>query len=150
VGWDPNNLGSMDVAHFYINNDVVSRLGGGHVQKSLSTYSLTSWENYPERELYDENGQLYLQLPAGKKAQSFVDAHRIESGFYRHFNTYRDDFRAADLEAIDPINAATFQQTGASFAGYLSDHSHYSPAEALFRNISAATAILALIPPDHL
>ena len=147
--YDPSKLGAAQVAHFYIKNDIVSRLGGGHVESSPSAYVLNSSVEHEAYEYVEDSGAIRF-YPAFTTAQHFVDAHRIESGFYRHFAKSHTDFTSAEKQELVPIASAAMQQRGAALAGWLSDHKNYSEAEAWARIASSAGAMLAFMGPNEI
>src|SRR6266542_4323091 len=144
---DPR-LASVETAHFYITNDLVSRLGGGDINGDTSSYNLPFYDFVNDIEARDVETGLPYTIPGGTPALDIADAHRIESGFYRGFRIFGGDFRdAGDPEPIDYIDAESVRDAGAAFAGLFAKKSAYSP-EAYLRTAGAALAMVALAPAD--
>jgi Ca2+-binding RTX toxin-like protein len=71
---DVNGFGGLaSVAHYFVTNDLVSRLGGGHLAGAGNTYEFT----FLSDKIDPRTGKPYLLDP--------VTAHRIETGFYQQF-----------------------------------------------------------------
>ncbi len=100
--------GSEQVVHYFVTNDLIHALGGGHVGGSVYELAFRSTEINPD------TNQPYLLNP--------VEAHRIETGFYREFakgglldNPYflaaqrRDDFQ--------PISVVNVEKLAGYFSG---------------------------------
>ncbi len=69
-----NNFdGLASVAHYFVTNDLVSRLGGGHIAEANNTYELA----FTSTDIDPRTKKPYLLDP--------ITAHRIETGFYQQF-----------------------------------------------------------------
>jgi hypothetical protein len=101
--YDPVVLAGVPTAHYVITNDIVSRLGEGNINGASNTYKLDFRASTAGTILPEYN--------------TVVDAHRIESGFYRGFATYGRSFDFAT--PINPegyfLNIPQLQQYGAYF-----------------------------------
>ncbi len=118
--YDKTLLAGVPTIHYAIDNDIVHRLGRGnpadfdlfgrswHVNGSGNSYTF----NFRRSESGDQN------------KLNLVDAHRIESGFYRGFERYGSTFAtASNLVAGDYayLNTRFLQNTGALLSRILSD-----------------------------
>jgi Ca2+-binding RTX toxin-like protein len=94
------------VAHYYVTNDLISRLGGGHI--GGSEYRL----NFASDRFDPKTGEALLINP--------LEAHRIETGFYREFARRSTDWSGADFtlaekRPVDLIDTANIQPLAAEF-----------------------------------
>jgi len=80
----PELLADVDTAHFWIPNDMVSRLGGGNLNGAGSEYVLGF------RKASDAGVPAVRATDNSPIALDFLSAHRIETGFYRGFNLAAD------------------------------------------------------------
>jgi Ca2+-binding RTX toxin-like protein len=147
---DLAKLGSPQIAHLFINNDIVSRLGGGHIELTpgSSTYQFTSLIPYEGQALWNEDHtEIVYRFPSGNRALDVWDAHRIESGFYAAMVRDGKDFRSiGGPTAIAQLNLPTLQKLGTNFAGYFASQHEFSDAEAFARIAAAFFAVLGLVP----
>ncbi len=91
--YDPTALREVVTAHYYFNGDIVSRLGGGHLNDS---------QMY-EIEIYrDDNNRLSLTKSDENYPLDPISAHRIESAFYRAFEATGGNFAIANPEPQKP------------------------------------------------
>lgn len=125
--YDPNLLNDIDigaVAHFYVTNDLVARLGGGHV--GGAEYRL----DYKADAINPNTGNPYLL--------DFVNAHRIETGFYAKMEP-GGEFLNARLEVVAPLNIESAREYAALF-GNLLNNKDLGPEESKFRFAAAVLA----------
>jgi hypothetical protein len=146
--YDPNLLESVDTRHFVIDNDIVHRLGAGdksqleavggswHVNGKNNTYQFDFLQRH-------ENGQVVLASDGRRLKLSFVDAHRIESGFYGGFANSASGFLRPDRKiSINYIDAETSRSYAAWISRVASNGyaTHGSAAMRLFLGLTAASA----------
>jgi Ca2+-binding RTX toxin-like protein len=104
--FDSNLLKGVETAHYGIENDIVHRLGGAHLNGAGNTYEIAFRRNSASGQPFDPSD------PRG--FMGLVESHRIESGFYQGFDLYQTDFLAPslikqtnfnylDVEAVQPI-----------------------------------------------
>jgi hypothetical protein len=74
-------IANVETAHFIVRNDIVARLGGGHINGASSMYRLNFYATGELEAVPPASGQSYA--PAATRALGLWEAHRIESGFYR-------------------------------------------------------------------
>jgi pimeloyl-ACP methyl ester carboxylesterase len=119
----PNVLSEVPTAHYVIANDLVSRLGG---------------ENLNESETYVLDFRKYGPGHAIQSHLGIVDAHRIESGFYRGFERYGSDFtKARKGYDLPNLKTESIQQIAAAFGNLLNKHTTSDkPGEATARIIA--------------
>jgi Ca2+-binding RTX toxin-like protein len=127
--FNPQLLSGAETAHYTVYNDIVHRLGEGNFNASNNTYLLD-----------------FRAIPGQDRALDIVDAHRIETGFYRGFGwadvnlVARDlgwgSFQSASrLHDINYLNVSEAQALAAAFGQLLNDSDH-SPVESLARSIA--------------
>jgi Ca2+-binding RTX toxin-like protein len=125
-------------AHFYTEGDLVSRLGSlngvGH------TGGTTYFLNAHAREIDPDTGEPFLL--------NFVDAHRIETGFYP-FLTPGVEFEAAVARPIDYLSMQNVQQIAALY-GRIGNDQDVSPRESIPRLAAGLIAGLSLGNPSEL
>lgn len=128
-----NAIGSN--AHFYTEGDLVSRLGslGGAGHTGGTTYFL----NAHATEMDPDTGEPFLL--------NFVDAHRIETGFYP-FLTPGVEFEAAVARPIDYLPMQNVQQIAALY-GRIANDQDVSPVESIPRLAAGLIAGLSLGDP---
>lgn len=137
---------NVDTAHFYITNDLVSRLGGGHLNGQGNQYLLNFWQTDIA------TGAVRRRADGSPIALDPFEAHRIESGFYSGFNRasssqdpeWPRDFTEAIASPIAPLAIGSLAQSGTSLA-WLSNEDGALPTdqEAWARAIVAVTHALA-------
>jgi Ca2+-binding RTX toxin-like protein len=137
--FSPERLAGAETAHYVVYNDIVSRLGDGNFNAPGNTYLLD-----------------FRALPGQERALHFVDAHRIESGFYRGFEWGSVSAVARDLGwasfstaarpyDIDYLNVSEAQRLAATFGQLFNDGDH-SVGESWARLIAGITHGLRTIP----
>ena len=149
-------LTEVDTAHFYITNDLVSRLGGGHlnanVNGSVNEYELSfskvsGQTGLPERR--DDFSTIALDV---------VAAHRIESGFYAGFNrasstgdsSWPADFTGAKAKPIQNLDIGALARTGTYLAWLTNqDGALTTDTEALARLVAGIAYALAYGNPSE-
>lgn len=116
------------VAHYVVDNDIVSRLGGGHIGSGGEVIKF-DWTYLADA----ANG-----VKAGKP-MDFIDAHRIETAFYTHLRTGNEfadgkvvKEKSSDFPLIDVPGAVKW----AGYLGNLFNDQTVTPAEGLFRLIA--------------
>jgi len=149
-GFTPSLVANVDTAHFYITNDIVSRLGEGHLNGSVNG-------NVNEYVLgFAKIGEI-SGLPQRRQDMTpvsldLVSAHRIESGFYAGFNrasgvgdpNWPSDFAGARPKPISNLHIAGLARAGAYIAWLTNqDGALATEAEALARTAAALTYGLA-------
>lgn len=149
-GFNPSFVSGVSTRHYVTGNDLVSRLGGGHLNGAGNTYLL----DFKERvegglPVLDEFGNVAAVTADFYHYPDLVDAHRIESGFYRWFAEQGTDFSYARPHTIDYIEENAFRALGAAFSSFLNDDDH-GPAESALRSMSAVATMLALGDPGDL
>jgi VCBS repeat-containing protein len=136
----------VDTAHFWIRNDIVNRLGGGHLNGAGNEYALNFWRT-------DAQGRVERRTDSTPIALDFSSAHRVEKGFYSGFNRAqlnrqngdgRDplptDFIEAIPSAISSLQLSELARTGTYFAWLTNqDDALSSRAEAFGRLMAALT-----------
>jgi hypothetical protein len=137
-------LADVQTAHYTVYNDIVHRLGGGYLNGPGNTYQFKFTETVPGYDYYDEAGNRY-QVPPREIAYDFVDAHRIESGFYRGFTKTGLDFASAKAYTPRLISAEAARSLADAFGNLLNDRDH-SPAESFSRLVAGITASVATNP----
>jgi hypothetical protein len=101
-----NQLGSA--THYVVDNDFVSKLGGGHIGTNGEIVML-DWK--------------YLAGSSKGKPMDIADAHRIETAFYAHLNTQADELargrvvkeNSAQFKLIHTPNAVAWASKAAEF-----------------------------------
>ena len=134
----------VSTAHFATYNDVIHRLGGGLLNGASNTYQLKFTRTIPAYEYVDPEGTLH-EFPAREVAYDVVDAHRIESGFYRGFAKTGWTFDNATRYTPDLIAAEASRSIADGFGNLLNDRDHF-PAESVARLVSGIAASLAVDP----
>jgi hypothetical protein len=121
--FDQDVLADVSTAHYVISNDLVSRLGGENLNESES-YVLDFRKHGPGHAIQSHLG--------------IVDAHRIESGFYRGFERYGSDFtKARKGYDLPNLKTESIQQIAAAFGNLLNKHTTSDkPGEATARIIA--------------
>ena len=158
-GFDPSlasPVTQVDTAHFYITNDLASRLGGGHlngnVNGSVNEYELSFSQ-------VGDNGLPRRRDDSSTVALDFVTAHRIESGFYAGFNRvfgigdplWPADFVGAKAKPIQLLNVGGLARTGTYIAWLTNqDGALTTSEEALARTAAALTYALAYGNQDEI
>ncbi|MBW7900200.1 MAG: hypothetical protein H3C26_01900 [Rhodocyclaceae bacterium] len=137
--------------HYVTTNDLVSRLGGGHLNGGPGNTFLLDFKYKVDGglPLYDEVGNVVGTTDERYYAPDLVEAHRIESGFYRWFAELGTDFSAATPHEIQYIRENAVRSLGAAMSAFLNDNDH-GPTESGLRTFVAITAMLALGDPDGL
>ncbi len=125
-------------AHFYTEGDLVSRLGslGGVGHTGVTTYIL----NAHATEIDPDTGEPFLL--------NFVDAHRIETGFYPFLDP-GVEFEAAVAQPIDYLPMQNVQQIAALY-GRIGNDQDVSPRESIPRLAAGLIAGLSLGNPSEL
>jgi len=132
VGTNFDNVANVATKHYWITNDLVSRLGGGNLNGAGNEYEIE-----------------FVQ-PDGK-AWGLYDAHRIESGFYRAFSDQYPSgefIQAAIPHAISRLDIAGIADVGTRWANIFNDGSTAS-GEALAKLYSALIVGTARGPQDE-
>ena len=109
-----------------------------------NTYQLKFTRTIPAYEYVDPEGTLH-EFPAREVAYDVVDAHRIESGFYRGFAKTGWTFDNATRYTPDLIAAEASRSIADGFGNLLNDRDHF-PAESVARLVSGIAASLAVDP----
>jgi len=132
---DAFNAKLGQVAHYVVESDIVSRLGGGHIGSGGSVISF-DWKTL-----------------AGKyqgKPLDIVDAHRIETAFYTHILT-GEEF--GTQPASDEMKRLIHTPTAVAWAGgfgNLLNNETVTPVEGFFRLVAGLTAGIVLADPDEI
>jgi Ca2+-binding RTX toxin-like protein len=137
-------LADVQTTHYTIHNDVVHRLGGGQINAAGNTYQLRFTETVPGFEFIDAEGKI-VEVPPREVPYDLVDAHRIESGFYRGFTQTGGDFSAARAYTPQLISAEAARSIADGFGNLLNDRDH-SPWESGARIIAGIAASVAVNP----
>ncbi len=129
-----SGLGS--IAHFYVRNDLVSRLGGGH--------------------LGDGNGTTY-ELPfvdatVGRLGSTFrlldpLEAHRIESGFYKQFAISGHGFELASRKPLAGIDTTRIQPLAGSVVALFNSKGQTETSAQLRLNAAVIKAMNDVTDP---
>ena len=151
---DGSLVSGVDTAHFYITNDLVSRLGEGHLNGSDNEYLLDFAQT-------DTPGS-GLILHRGDGSAIALDpfsAHRIEPGFYSGFNraygvqgySWPSSFAQAQNKPISALHVEELTRVG-SYVAWLTnqDGALSTKTEAWARAIAALTYSLAFGNRDEL
>jgi Ca2+-binding RTX toxin-like protein len=130
---DGFSLSTDSVAHYYVTNDLISRLGGGHV--GGPAYELAF-----RQDRVDQTTGFRLSLNP-------VEAHRIESGFYRQFSrnvagttSFNPYFTQAVAKPVELIATQDAQKVVAGFVSLIGGKSNPLATELRLK----ASLILAL------
>jgi Ca2+-binding RTX toxin-like protein len=134
-GTGPNAIGSN--AHFYTEGDLVSRLGRDNVTGLGHTGGTTYFLSAGSSQIDPDTGEPFLL--------NFVDAHRIETGFYP-FLTPGTEFEAAVARPIDYLPMQNVQRIAALY-GRVANDRDVSPVESLPRLMAGLIAGLSLGDP---
>ena len=142
--FNPALLSGVATAHYYIANDFVSSLGGGHLNGS--EYLINLYRPNPL-----DGASLAYYKP--------VDAHRIETGFYHGAQVGAIDqggsganydiFANAYLREITQVQIAQAAKAGTLIGNLLND-GNTGPLEAKARLAAAAMIALADGPADDI
>ncbi|MEQ1844300.1 MAG: hypothetical protein ABL983_01830, partial [Nitrospira sp.] len=136
VSYDPTVLQGLGLSgHFYVTNDLVSRLGGGHVGGDTFLLDFKSGTINPQT----------LQ----PYAYGLVDAHRIETGFYANLRPGALlEFQVSPgTSPIAYLNVDSVQDVAALF-GNLLNNKNLGLVESRFRFVGAMTAGLTIGSPS--
>jgi hypothetical protein len=136
AAYDPTVLQGLGLSgHFYVTNDLVSRLGGGHV--GGDTFLL----DFKSGNLNPDTTQPY--------AYGLVDAHRIETGFYANLRPGALlEFQVSPgTSPIAYLNVDSVQDVAALF-GNLLNNKNLGLIESRFRLVGAVTAGLTIGSPS--
>src|SRR5512135_1692705 len=151
---DGSLVSSVDTAHFYITNDLVSRFGAGHLNGAGNEYLLDFAQT-------DTPGTgLILRRDDGTAiAMDPFTVHRIETGFYSGFNraqgmedsSWPSAFAEAKNKPISPLHVEELARVG-SYVAWLTNQDGAPPTktEAWARAIAATTYSLAFGDGDEL
>ena len=142
-------LDNVTTAYYYTTNDLVHSLGDGNLNGSAHEYRL----DFPKLDVSTNSEGELVKLPDGSlAAPDFIDAHRIESGFYRGFNFAEQnsgygfpvDFSQAIPQAVDWLHIGNLARVG-TYIAWLSnqDNALTTGAEAWSRAIAALTVSTA-------
>ncbi|MEF8761012.1 MAG: calcium-binding protein [Candidatus Accumulibacter sp. UW25] len=141
AGYDPTVLTGIGAAtHYVVANDLVSRLGGGHIGANGDVVYL-DWS--------------YLDGESKGEPMDIVDAHRIETAFYTHLDASAS---ALGLPATNEagllggkfiLDAPGAVKWAGAIGGLLNDEKLSGP-EALFRLIAGIGASSLLGSPSEL
>ena len=144
--YDPSLLAEVTTAHYAVRNDLVHRLGGGHVNGERS-YVFEFADYIQPVPILDEFGQVIGETRSLRNWGP-IEAHRIESGFYRGLERSGLSFRdARPYTDFSPVDSEAVRAIGATFANFLNDSDHRT-AESTARAIAAVASALALAPTD--
>ncbi|MGA8006367.1 MAG: calcium-binding protein, partial [Burkholderiales bacterium] len=93
--YNPNLIADVPTLHYAIANDIVHRLGTGD-PKLIAGFD-GSWHVNGKGNSYVLDFRRFKDNApdVGRNRLGIVDAHRIESGFYRGFSNYAADFSTA-------------------------------------------------------
>ncbi len=148
--FNPALVSNVATRHYVTTNDLVSRLGGGHLNGAGNTLLLDfQYKVEGGLPLYDELGNVVDTTNERYYAPDLVEAHRIETGFYRWFAELGTDFSAATPYEIQYIRENAVRALGAAMSAFLNDNDH-GPVESGLRTIVAITTTLALGDPNGL
>lgn len=149
--FDSGLLSGVDTAHFYTDNDLVSRLGSGNLNAEGREYVLrvvrTNADGSP---ILRRNGVAAKVLPQ--------DVHRIETGFYYAFNRAAQnhanrmplDFTGAAPQAISHLNIAGLARVGTTLAWASNkDGINLTTSESYARLTAAILASAAFGPREQ-
>lgn len=117
-GFNERLLAGVATMHFHIENDLVHKLGGGHLNGDVGHYVLDA------RRIDERTGKL-----AYYDFWELFASHRIETGFYNVFNSgYIGpkgpgglSFSDARRTVIDPLRIANLTRVGSAFANLFED-----------------------------
>ncbi|MBK7764857.1 MAG: hypothetical protein IPI44_01390 [Sulfuritalea sp.] len=131
--------GLGQVAHYVIDNDLVSRLGGGHVGANGQVIKL-DWT--------------YLGGTSLGKPMDLGDSHRIETAFYTHLDASGAGLAAGsivqegsnDFKLVNAANAAAW----AALLGNLGNNSDVTPLEAPFRLLAGVLSAAMVVDPKEI
>jgi len=152
--YDANLLVGVPTIHYAIDNDVVHRVGTG---KSADLALLGgSWHVNGAGNSYTFNFRRFnadgTEVTGTQNRLNLVDAHRIESGFYRGFASYGSTFAsAANLERgnYSYIDTSLTQNTGALLSRMFSDGTS-SSLSARARTVLGVLGASAIGPVSEL
>jgi trimeric autotransporter adhesin len=129
-------LAGAETAHYVTSNDIVHRLGGGNINAAGNTYLL----DFPD---FGQAGNVLSHAP------SMLDAHRIESGFYRPFNRLGANFTSGVAHTVQYLDVTNVQQLAAAY-GQLFSYRGAEAAEATMRMIAGIIFAAKNAPPAEL
>ena len=97
IGFNPLLIANVNTAHYYVPNDLVSRLGGGHLNGGGNEYVLNFWQT-------DAQGLVQRHQDLTPITLDSVAAHQIETGFYGGFNRAQATLHNGDRSNEFPID----------------------------------------------
>ncbi|MCW2573473.1 MAG: hypothetical protein JWO88_3531, partial [Frankiales bacterium] len=109
------------VAHYVVDNDIVSRLGGGHIGSNGQVIKF-DWT--------------YLAGKNPGKPLDIVDAHRIETAFYTHVVTGNEFAQGNELNERQRLIQTPSAVKWAGAVGNLLNNETVTPVEAWFRLVA--------------
>jgi Ca2+-binding RTX toxin-like protein len=152
--YNPNLLANVSTLHYAIDNDVVHRVGTGN--PADLAFLGGSWHVNGTGNSYTFNFRRFnsdgTEVTGTQNRLNLVDAHRIESGFYRGFANYGSTFAsAANLERrnYSYIDTSLTQNAGALLSRMFSDGTS-SSLSARARTVLGVLGASAIGPVSEL
>ena len=121
---------------FFVTNDVVSRLGGGHV--GMPSYRL----DYRSGNINPDTGQPYLL--------GIKDAHRIETGLYPFITPVTAQFNFAEPATADMLAIYEVQRLAALWGGGILVDKGLIPDDAKWRIAAGLAGSAACAPAEDI
>ena len=138
----PSLLEYVSTAHYFVDNDLVHRLGAGKPEK---LYDLGgSWHLNGAGKTYQLNFVKHdsdgIAQPGPQNKLGIIEGHRIESGFYQGFERHRTNFQFATSASIRYIDTDQSQSVGAAFSRVF-NRGFTTSASATYRLVAGLLAI---------